>query len=302
MDNSFTDSILNPSLELIKNDSKIKRFYFLPWLLSVVFLSVLLVYQVVYTYVVLLGNKDAAAEIVLEIFHSQYATEILISSAIFVVFYIFLTPIFEGGLIRYIQKKSQGEASRSESIGFGIFRFYPLFEFNNIFNMFKFISIINGALFTLRFLGLEYATAIGVFFFIAFLFSIILNIFIAYTRYEIVLENKGVFESIGTSSQIALLNIKTTLKLYVLMFIMNIKVVLNFIIFLIFPIMSAFILWFITSQTFATIAIVLLGAVFVFLILVLGYMAAVLEVFTTSIWYNAYKQWKAKLAEAKIDS
>jgi len=271
MDNSFTDSILNPSLELIKNDSKIKRFYFLPWLLSVVFLSVLLVYQVVYTYVVLLGNKDAAAEIVLEIFHSQYATEILISSAIFVVFYIFLTPIFEGGLIRYIQKKSQGEASRSESI-------------------------------TLRFLGLEYATAIGVFFFIAFLFSIILNIFIAYTRYEIVLENKGVFESIGTSSQIALLNIKTTLKLYVLMFIMNIKVVLNFIIFLIFPIMSAFILWFITSQTFATIAIVLLGAVFVFLILVLGYMAAVLEVFTTSIWYNAYKQWKAKLAEAKIDS
>jgi len=266
MDNSFTDSILNPSLELIKNDSKIKRFYFLPWLLSVVFLSVLLVYQVVYTYVVLLGNKDAAAEIVLEIFHSQYATEILISSAIFVVFYIFLTPIFEGGLIRYIQKKSQGEASRSESIGFGIFRFYPLFEFNNIFNMFKFISIINGA------------------------------------RYEIVLENKGVFESIGTSSQIALLNIKTTLKLYVLMFIMNIKVVLNFIIFLIFPIMSAFILWFITSQTFATIAIVLLGAVFVFLILVLGYMAAVLEVFTTSIWYNAYKQWKAKLAEAKIDS
>lgn len=301
MSNWFTEDILNPSLELIRNDYKIKRFYFFPGLLSVVFLSVLLVYQVVYTYIVLLEKKDVALEFILAFFHSDYLTETLIAGAIFIIFYIILIPIFDGGLIRYIDKKKSGEASRSDSIWFWVFRFYPLFEFNNIFNMFKFISIINGFLFSLRFLGIEYLTLLSVIFSTAFFFSIIINILVAYARYEIVLENKTVFEAIGVSSQIALLNIKTTIRLYFMMFIMNIKVLINFFVFLIFPILSAFIFGFISSQTFATIALVILGWLFLFIILVLWYMAAVLDVFTTSIWYNAYKIWKSKLQESTKD-
>lgn len=298
MDRNFAQHILFPSLQMIRSDSKIKRFYFFPGLLSVMFLSILLLYQTIYTYVVLLWNKDKALEVILNFFHSNYATEFIISAVIFVLFYIILLPIFEWALIRYINNKNtQWTASRSDSIGFGIFRFYPLFEFNNIFNMFKFISIINGYLFTLRFLGLEYLSSVSVFFTIAFFFSIILNILIAYARYEIVLENKWVFEAIGASSQIALLNIKTTIKLYVLMFIMNVKVILNFIVFLIFPILSVFITGFITSQTFATIAFIILGLLFLFLLLIMGYMAGVLDIFTTAIWYHAYKEGKKKLWE-----
>lgn len=298
MDRHFAQHILFPSLQIIRTDSKIKRFYFFPGLLSVVFLSILLVYQAIYTYIVLLGNKDKALEIILDFFHSQYATELIITAVIFIFFYIVLIPIFEWALIRYINnKRTEWTASRSDSIGFGIFKFYALFEFNNIFNMFKFISIINGYLFTLRFLGLEYLTSVSIFFSIAFFFSIILNILIAYARYEIVLENKWVFEAIGSSSQIALLNIKTTMRLYVLMFIMNIKVILNFIVFLIFPIVSVFIAGFITSQTFATIAFIILGLLFLFLLLVMGYMAGVLDVFTTAIWYHAYTEWKKKLSD-----
>jgi hypothetical protein len=297
MNKSFTENILNPSLEIIRNDTKIKYFYFFPSTMSVLFLSVLLVYQVVYTYVVLLGNKDALVQIVLDVFHSPYANTIIIVSVIFILFYVILTPIFEWGLIRYIQKRSEGEASRSDAIWFWIVRFYALFEYNNIFNMFKLISIINGYLFTLRFLWLGYLTSVSIVFIIAFLFSILLNILIAYARYEIVLENKSVFSAIWTSSQIALLNIKTTMRLYVLMFVMNIKVVINFFIFLIFPIMSALIIGYISSQTYASIALVMLWWLFVFLLIVLGYLAAVLEVFTTAIWYHAYKEGKEKYNE-----
>ncbi len=118
MDSHFTKHILIPSLELIRSDTKIKRFYFLPGLLSVIFLSVLLVYQVAYTYVVLLGNQDALFAVLLKVFHSDYISEILISSSIFIISYIILVPIFEGALIRYIKEKQLGEASRSDSIGF----------------------------------------------------------------------------------------------------------------------------------------------------------------------------------------
>lgn len=300
MNNSFTKSILNPSLELIRNDYKIKKFYFFPGILSVIFISVLLVYQVVYTYSVLLWKKDAVFDVLLNIFHSQYISQALIAAGIFVVCYIILIPIFEWGLIRYIDKASSWEASRSDSLWHGIMRFAPLFEFNNIFNMFKFMSIVNGFLFAIRFLGVEYISLLCMIFTIAFLFSIVLNILTAYARYEIVLENKWVFEAIGVSSQIALLNIKTTLKLYVLMFIMNIKVIFNFIIFLIFPLLSAFIIGFVSSQTFLTITFIVLWIIFMFLLLILWYMAAVLEVFTTSIWYNAYLEWKKKLNDSNV--
>ena len=266
----------------------------------VIFLSVLLVYQSVYTYSILLGKKDIALEWILSFFHSQFLSEVLIASAIFIVCYIILIPIYEWSLIRYIDKSSQGEASRSDSFGHGIMRFAPLFEFNNIFNMFKFMSIVNGYLFALRFLGIEYVSFLSIFFTIAFLFSIILNILIAYARYEIVLEWKWVFEAIWASSQIALLNIKTTVKLYVFMFIMNIKVIINFFVFLVFPILSAFIIGFISSQIFITIMFIILWCIFLFLICMLGYMAGVLEIFTTAIWYNAYKEWKKKLEDTEI--
>ncbi len=300
MDESFIRNILNPTLKLIKEDIRVKGFYFFPWLLSVIFISVLLVYQVVYTYSVLLGKTDMTLQFILNIFHSSFITEILIGAGIFVICYILLVPVFEWWLIRYIDKSITGTASRSDSIGHWIMRFAPLFEFNNIFNMFKLMSIINGFLFALRFLGIEYIYTLAIIFFIAFLFSIVINILTAYARYEIILENKWVFEAIWISSQLALLNIKTTLKLYVLMFIMNLKVIINFAVFLIFPILWAFIIGFLSSQIFIAITFIVLGIMFIMLILLLWYIASVLEVFKTSIWYNAYRQWKHKLAEAKL--
>lgn len=108
MEHQFTEQILVPSLKLIRSDTKIKRFYFLPGLLSVVFLSILLVYQAIYTYVELLGNRDELFQVLLNIFHSTYIHEIVISSAIFIIFYIILIPIYEGALIRYIQESENG--------------------------------------------------------------------------------------------------------------------------------------------------------------------------------------------------
>lgn len=300
MDESFIRNILNPALKLIREDTKVKRFYFFPGLLSVIFLSLLLVYQSVYTYSVLFEKQDIAANFILSLFHSAYITELIIASIIFVICYILLVPIFEWWLIRYIDTSMTGKPSRSDSLGYGIMRFAPLFEFNNIFNMFKLISIINGFLFALRFLGIDYISLLSIIFFIAFLFSILINILTAYAKYEIVLENKWVFEAIWSSSQLALLNIKTTIKLYILMFIMNIKVIINFAVFLIFPLIFGFIIWFISSKIFIAISFVILWLMFFLLILLLWYMASVLEVFTTSIWYNAYREWKHKLSESKL--
>jgi hypothetical protein len=81
---------------------------------------------------------------------------------------------------------------------------------------------------------------------------------------------------------------------------MNIKVLINFFVFLIFPILSAFIIGFISSQVFVMIIFVILALIFIFLICMLGYMAGVLEIFTTAVWYHAYIEGKKKLDDSKV--
>ena len=95
MNPNLKQNIILPAWEIIQEHSKLKRFYFLPGLLSIIFLSVLLVYQAIYTYVEVFGYKEQAFEVILNFFHSNYALEVIIGGAIFFIIYILISPIFE---------------------------------------------------------------------------------------------------------------------------------------------------------------------------------------------------------------
>ena len=295
----FSRDILQPSLELIRNDTKLKKFYFFPGMFSMLFLSLILTYQWIYTYVELLWNRDEAFQIILNFFHSWYVFHVIWSFIIIFLLYIIAIPIFEGALIRYIEQRKKNSASCSESLGVGMFRFYPLFEFNSIVSIFKFISLVNAYLFALRLLWIDYIWMLNIFFLILFLFSCVINTLLAYARFEIVLENKTTFEAIWISTQISLIHLKTTLKLYVMMFLLNIRVILNFVLFILFPLLALSITSYVGSLIFTTILLVVLWIIFVFFIIALGYLAAVLEIFTKSMWYKSYLIGKERLNSIK---
>ena len=298
MSSILKKDIIFPAWEIIREDDKIKKFYFLPWILSTIFLTVLLVYQSIYSYVEIFWKKEEALVIILKFFHSDYLIEVIIVSFIFIITYIIVLPIFEWALIKYIDTKNKKEeCSTSDSIWLWMCRFLPLFEYSNIFSKFKFIAILNAYLFIIRFAWIEYLRYISYIFIIVFIFSIIINVMFAYCKYEIVLWNKKTFESIWSSSKIAILNMATTIKLYFLMFLLNIKVIINFFIFLSFPILIVLILGIFTTKIFLTIAITILIVLFFFCILILWYLTAVLDIFKTSIWYFAYIKGKKKVEE-----
>lgn len=290
------DKIIIPAWNIIKNDSKIKKFYILPWLLSILFLTILLVYQSIYTYVVVFGKKKEALVIILKFFHSDYVFEIAVSAIVFLVIYLLLVPIFEWGLIKYIHSKYNDKSmSMSEAFWQWLYRFAPIFEYDNIFSEFKLISILNGYLFTIRFVWVEYISAVSYTFIILFLLSMLFNILLSYSKYAIVIENKWVFESIWVSWKITILNLKRTIKLYFLMFLLNLRVIFNFIIFLSFPIIMVVAIWLITTKIFLVVAITILTILFIIFLFALWYLTAVLEVFKTAIWYYAYLEWKKAL-------
>jgi hypothetical protein len=270
--------------------------YFLPWTLSIIFLSVLLAYQSIYTYTILANKKEETLEQILNFVHSTYILEFIIFAIIFIILYVLIIPIFEWALIKYIEKKDKSwSAELSETLSIWLYKFSAIFKYNNLFSEFKFLSIVNWYLFILRFFEFHYMIVINYIFLILFIFSVIINILFIYSKYIIVLENEKIFDSVSKSTKLAFINLKNTFKLYFLMFILNIRVVFNFIIFLLFPILIVTVIGFITTQILKTLAIIIILLIFIWFILFLGYLTWVLEALKTAIWYYAYKKGKERL-------
>jgi len=286
----------------VHNDTKVKTFYFFPGIVSMLFLMIILVYQTLYTYVELFGNKEAVLQTLLNAFHkvydSWYFWEAVIALVIFVILYIVLIPLCEWALITYISRKSPEEdsyASVTESVQIGLYRFLPLFEYSNAVSQFKFLSLINSYLFCLRFVGMEYMTIINSIFAFLLVISTVINILFMYCRFEIVLGGKRPVAAIGSSIRIATLHLSTTIKLYFFLFFVNIRVIINFVAFLIFPILIASILTFIISKTLLVIMIVFVSILFIFFTIFLGYLWGVFEIFKTCVRYYAYMEGKQKV-------
>lgn len=300
MSNISKKEIILKAWNIINEDVKIKKIYFLPGIISILFLSLLLVYQVIYTYVELFNKKEEALIVILNFFHSSYFFETIIAFWIFILIYIFVSPLFEWALIRYIHKKNNtNESSFSQAFWAWLYRFLPLFEYNNIFNQFRFISIINIYLFCLRFVGVWYITYLSAAFLFLLGISTIINILFSYARFEIVLNNKKALESISSSTRIALFNLSTTIRVYFFLFLVNIRVIINFIVFLLFPILIALIVTYVSSKIFLIITLWLVIFTFIFLIIILWYMSGVLDIFKTAVWYFAYQDGLKNLKEEK---
>lgn len=297
----FKKDIIIPSWKIIALDSKVKKFYFLPGILGVIFLTVVLVYQTVYTYIKIAWKESEAFNLILIFFEKDYFWEVIVIALILFLLYIFLVPIFEWWLIKYIHKRDiewyEKNISTSDVLWVWLFKFMLTLWFDQIINKFKFLSIINAYLFLLRLVWVDYIYSINWLFWIVFLFSIGINIIFAYSRFEIVLWNKAIYDAMKSSSKIAILNLKTTSKLYFLIFILNFRVIFNFLIILIFPFLISLAIWFFSSQIFLYLAVIILLILFIWILAFISYLSAVLEVFTTSLWYHAWKSWKIKLKD-----
>jgi len=79
MSNISKKEIILKAWNIINEDVKIKKIYFLPGIISILFLSLLLVYQVIYTYVELFNKKEEALIVILNFFHSSYFFETIIA-------------------------------------------------------------------------------------------------------------------------------------------------------------------------------------------------------------------------------
>lgn len=298
----LNQKVILPARYLVRDDSKIKRYYFFPWLLSVVFLTAVLSYQTIYTYVVIWNNQDWVLEKILHFLESKYVVEVAIVFVVFLLLYFLLVPIFEWGLIKYIDYKNKWEPIwSSEAFWQWMTKFLPFFEYWNLFSEFKLMSILNFYLFTIRFVWLDYLKETTIVYLIFFLFWTIFNILFVYARYSIILNNKKVMSAIWESSKIVLLSLKKTIKLYFMLFFFNFRVIINILIFLFFPILIFATVWYISSKFVMLVTVTILLSIFWVLIIAAWYLTSVLEVFKTALWYYAYEENRQKIDDEDDD-
>lgn len=291
-------NIVIPSFELVHNATMIKKFNFFPSFLSTLYLSVIVLYQTAFSYIYIFQKKDEFFSLVIDFIHQSYFIEVLIWLFVWFILYIIIQPIAEWWIVLLIDAYNKKEANKykiSTWITQWLLNFLPLFEYHNFMWLFRLLSIITFYFLLLRVFGEWYALMISVIVFFYLIFSIIVNLLFAYTKFFIIFEKKPVFEAISLSTSMSLNSIEVTWKLYYTLFLVYIRIFLTIIIFIIFPLIFSALFAFLTTKIFFIVWIIVMTLIFAIFLVFVSHLNSVVEIFVEALWYNAYLENKKEL-------
>ena len=120
----------------------------------------------------------------------------------------------------------------------------------------------------------------------------VVNVFLAYTRFFIVLEKKKAFDAIIASTNMALDNIGITVRLYLTLILVYVRTILTVSAFIIFPFLISGVLTYVTIVSIQFLFIGILVMLLVGFILFIAHINSVLEIFVETLWYRAYVENK----------
>lgn len=121
-------------------------------------------------------------------------------------------------------------------------------------------------------------------------FSFVINILFAYTRFFIVLKDMKAFEAMGQSVRMAIDHLSVTLRLYFTLILVYVRTVLTVVAFIVFPLIISGILTYVTVAAIKIVAVTaVVGLLAVFLVFV-SHVNSVLEIFVESLWYRAFTE------------
>lgn len=81
--------------EMITRFSSLKKFNFIPSLIGMIWLFLVLTYQITFTYVVVFKQKDKFFQLLSDFIHKEYFIEVLVSLGVLFILYIFVAPLAE---------------------------------------------------------------------------------------------------------------------------------------------------------------------------------------------------------------
>lgn len=213
----------------------------------------------------------------------------VISTIVVLVLY-FTVPVFlHGGLVEIMTRMRSGQKTRIvQGLSYGAFNFLPLFEYSLLARTFRPLSIITFALMIVRNWGFAPFNFFLPILIILLVIGFGLTVLFTYTEYFIIIDKKGVLNSISSSCALVIKNWQHTLLILLLMVIIVIRVLLNIIIVLLVPFALTGSFAYLATITLPWIGFLVAAIVTFFLLALSAHLAGTLYVFATSVWIISF--------------
>lgn len=117
-------------------------------------------------------------------------------------------------------------------------------------------------------------------------------ILFAYTRFFIVLEKKPLFKAMGKSMEMAITHLDTTLKLFLSLILVYVRLFIVLIGILLLPSIISGVIALELAQLWVTLSFVVIGLVYMVFLIIVAHINSILEIFIETLWFSFYMENK----------
>lgn len=217
--------------------------------------------------------------------HKDIIIPVLIVLIIYGLMYFLLPPFIEGATIQLIaRKKNQQDVRMKDGIRHGLMSFLPLFNYSLIARSFSLFSILGEAGIALRLLGWNAFETLLPIIIIILVVSLILAFFFSFTNYYLVIDDCKITEAMAKSASLVAKHWDTSIMITFLMLVIAVRIVLQIIFVLLFPMIILVVIYFIAASSLPFFGFVIGGVVGFIALILASYLGAVISVFSSSVW------------------
>lgn len=221
--------------------------------------------------------------------HVESIVPLVIGGIVLALLYFLLPPMTEGAMIQLIARKKGGQDVRiRDGFKYGLFYFLPLFSYSLLSRTFNFYVLVGEAGFVLRNLGPEIFGTFLPLIIILFVVSIIFMILFVFTEYYMVIDDRRITDSMAKSSILVFKHWGTAFMIFVLMFIIGIRILVQIVFVLLVPVGVLMGIFYFAASTLPEIGLWIGGGMGVAALFFASYLGAIIHVFTTSVWVFAF--------------
>lgn len=217
--------------------------------------------------------------------HLSWTVPMIVITAIFAVFYFLFPTLARAASLQMIARNRNGqEASIGTGLKYGIMSFLQLFEYHMIIKTFSFFSLLIEMSFVVRNLGPVLFKLLLPVFLIMMVISFALMLLFTYTDFFIVIDSKGVFDSMKSSAKLVVLSWKHTFLITILMLIIGVRIFIQAIMVFAIPALIIAITGYIATVTLPATGLIVGGIVGLICLFLASYLNGVIDIFSYTVW------------------
>lgn len=289
-------AVIRDAWLLAKDDRRLFWYWaFVPALLSIIVGIGYFAYQVMAfsSSPIMTGSENAGGFLadlfkwIVELFqtNTSLGVVLIVVAAIIGLLYLVYPTFCQAALIQLIARiRNKQDVKMLDGITYGALGFLKLFEYHLLIKTFSFIAIITEAMFVLRNLGWDALEVLAVPLILFGLFGFAVMLFLTYTDFYIVIDEKGVIKSIGQSMRLVVRQWKHTLLILILMLLISLRIIVNIALVLLVPSLIFIAAGALAALTLAKIGVIIGAIVGIVGLFFAAYLTGVLEVFVNAVW------------------